>query len=74
MACSRFLILFSVKLSDDNFLLWEQQITATINGHKLQRYLTDEKPPRFASESDKIVEKVSDQFTEWEQQDQLLLP
>lgn len=64
---------FSVKLGDDNFLLWEQQITATINGHKLQKYLTQEKPPRFANDSDKAAGKINEQFIEWEQQDQLLL-
>lgn len=49
---------FFVKLEEDNFLLWEQQITATINDHKLQKYLIEEKLPRFENEYDMVSRRV----------------
>lgn len=45
----------SVKLGEANFLLWEQQVSATIRGHKLQKYLTEDKPSKFKTEEDRVA-------------------
>lgn len=44
-----------------------------IRGHKLQKYVTEDKPPQYETEADRVAGKISEQFLEWEQQDQLLL-
>ena len=64
----------SYKLSDDNFLLWQQEALAAIKGHKLQMHLQkDHIPAMYASVGDAEAGKVTTEFANWEQQDNLLL-
>lgn len=62
-----FSLVLSVKLGEDKFLLWEQQVSTTIRGHKLHKYITEDTPHWFETEADKIGGKTSDSFLEWDQ-------
>ncbi|RVW38337.1 Retrovirus-related Pol polyprotein from transposon RE1 [Vitis vinifera] len=66
---------FSVKLDNNNFLIWKQQVVSAIKGYGLQRFVFFEFaiPPRFLLKEDAQAENVNKAFVEWEQQDQLLL-
>ena len=77
---SRFLLVsfthsFSMKLDNNNFLIWKQQVVSAIKGYGLQRFVFFESaiPPRFLLKEDAKAENVNKAFVEWEQQDQLLL-
>lgn len=66
--------ILSIKLNNENFLLWKQQVMAVIRGHNLLQYLNSSgKPIRFLSQEDEIAGIVNSELSEWEQQDQLLV-
>ncbi|RVW39690.1 Retrovirus-related Pol polyprotein from transposon RE2 [Vitis vinifera] len=66
---------FSVKLDNNNFLIWKQQVVFAIKGYGLQRFVFFESaiPPWFLLKEDAQAGNVNKAFVEWEQQDQLLL-
>ena len=63
------------KLDQNNFLIWQKQVSTTIKGHRLQTYLSESspRPAEFASEADERNGIQSTAFLDWEQQDQLIL-
>lgn len=67
--------LVSIKLGEDNYLVWKQQALATIRGYKLQKFLLGSHaiPEKFASAADEARGQFREEFLTWEQQDQLLL-
>jgi hypothetical protein len=45
----------TIKLDDDNFLIWQQQVLATIRGLKLSKYILEDcVPPKFATKEDEV--------------------
>ena len=64
----------SFKLNEDNFLPWRHQALATIKAHKLLNHLKKDKvPARFNIEEAQDEENESQEFLDWEQQDQHLV-
>lgn len=63
----------AIKLTEDNFLLWKQQAIFAIKGRKLMKHIEEngEKLDRLNDE-DKTKGKISEEYSNWEQQDQLL--
>ena len=64
-----------VKLDNNNFLIWKQQVFSAIKGYGLQRFDFGggEIPKRFFSQEDARFGRFNQEFLEWEQQDQLLM-
>lgn len=65
----------AIKLNDDNFLPWKQQALFTIKGFKLRKHVEEDnggKLDGYLTDEDKAKGKVSDESSNWEQQDQLL--
>lgn len=63
----------SVKLNIENHLLWKQQILklfVTINSHFLE---SSSKPLKFLSSQDEATWIINPKYSEWKQQDQLLV-
>lgn len=55
----------SVKLNNENFLLWKQQV---IRGHNLMQYLeSSAKPPKYLSQEDDNTGNINPEFLEWDQ-------
>ena len=68
-----FQTLISIKLDDENFLVWQQQVLATIRGLKLNKYLHEEHvPKKFESKEYEEAGTISEAFLNFEQ-DQLLV-
>nr|KYP64560.1 hypothetical protein KK1_019160 [Cajanus cajan] len=64
----------TIKLDNDNFLIWQQQVLATIQGLKLESFVHGNKiPPCYANKEDEIVKKENPKYTNYVQQDQLLV-
>ncbi|KAF7814697.1 Retrovirus-related Pol polyprotein from transposon TNT 1-94 [Senna tora] len=65
----------TIKLTEENFLVWKMQITTTINGFNLQKYLIGDKfiPDKFATAEDAAAEKINQDYLHWVNQDQLLM-
>ena len=65
----------SMKLDVNNFLVWRKQVLAAVKGYKLSGFLTgiSSAPIQFLSASDKEIGAVNPRFSDWEQQDQLLV-
>lgn len=64
----------SVKLNNENYLLWKQQVMAAIRGHNLLHFLEESsRPPRHLSRNGEVSGDVNIEYLEWEQQDQLLV-
>ena len=64
----------SFKLDDENYLTWRHQALASIKAHKLKYHLVAEKmPKRFCTPEDEEDDKESEEFLNWEQQDQHLV-
>lgn len=69
-----FSLTISEKLTEDNFLLWKQQIQPIIKAHQLHRFLVSPQIPiRYPSESDRLARTLNPDYTRWELQDSLLL-
>uniref|UniRef100_A0A803PSI1 Retrovirus-related Pol polyprotein from transposon TNT 1-94-like beta-barrel domain-containing protein n=1 Tax=Cannabis sativa TaxID=3483 RepID=A0A803PSI1_CANSA len=64
----------SVKLDDNNFLLWRPQVLSAIRGHRLSEYISNsvQPPPKFLTNDDRLNGIVNPRFSEWEVQDQVL--
>ena len=64
----------SVKLNDDNYLIWRQQILATVRGYRLESYLTGEQhiPPQLVAVAGSDLMEINEEFLAWHSQDQLL--
>ena len=64
----------SVKLTDENFLIWQQQVEATIWGYGLESHLTgDEEPlPEKIAGSTEGQTVMNPDFLAWRRQDQRL--
>lgn len=53
----------SVKLDDQNFFLWKQQVEAIIIVHKLHQYVVNPNiPPMYNSEANRVVDLVSEAY------------
>lgn len=69
-----FYLTISEKLTEDNFLLWKQQIVPIIKAHQLHRFLVlPEIPIRYLSKSYRLVGNLNPNYTQWELQDSQLL-
>lgn len=64
----------SVKLKETNYLIWRQQVLATIRGYGLEGFLTGtmEKPQEWISEKGATQRTPNPDYINWERQDQLL--
>lgn len=66
----------SIKLDDENFLTWKMQAMGTIKAHKLGKFLSERQsggmPRRYANDENRILDKVTEEFETWEQQDQFV--
>lgn len=64
------------KLKETNYLIWRQQVWATVKGYGLEGYLTGSKePPQMwitEKEGTTVERTINPDFTTWERQDQLL--
>ncbi|KAL6313055.1 hypothetical protein AAG906_025800 [Vitis piasezkii] len=65
----------SIKLDQNNFLIWCQQVEAAIKGYKLSKFINgiDTAPPKFLSSTYETSGKINQDFSYWEQHDQLLV-
>ena len=65
----------SIKLSDENYLIWRQQILATVRGHGLEGFLlgSDIPPsPFLTTDDDDASKQPNPAYLAWHRQDQLL--
>ncbi|KAF7839048.1 Retrovirus-related Pol polyprotein from transposon TNT 1-94 [Senna tora] len=64
----------SSKLDDNNYLSWRMLALATIRGHYLYNFLVGEShiPTRYATDQDRDKGTYSDEYLNWQCQDQLL--
>ncbi|KAH6771966.1 hypothetical protein C2S51_010370 [Perilla frutescens var. frutescens] len=67
--------LISTKLNDSNFLLWKQQIMATIEGFGLEEFLVEKQSPPEQHVKDKSKDQVVENplYLNWKRQDQLII-
>lgn len=67
----------SIKLDDENFHTWKQQALGTIKGFRLQKFISEAQkggmPKKFSNDEDEELRKISFEYENWEQQDQLIL-
>jgi len=64
----------SLKLSEDNFLLWKQQVLATIEGLLMSKFLDGSQiPPRLLPTNGGSSTCNNPAFTAYKQQDNLLV-
>ncbi|KAF7803687.1 putative clathrin assembly protein [Senna tora] len=65
----------TAKLDDKNFLVWKQQVLASIRGHRLTDFIAGAEaiPKKFEKESDAVAGTLSEKYIAWIEQDQLLL-
>nr|KYP76377.1 hypothetical protein KK1_020618 [Cajanus cajan] len=66
----------SVKLDDENFLTWKMQASGTIKSFKLQQFIDFSShggmPNKFKDNEAMALGKISDDYANWEQQDQIV--
>ncbi|KAF7828665.1 cytochrome P450 81E8-like [Senna tora] len=62
----------TIKLTETNFLIWQLQIIATINGYRLEKFLTGEHPKMYLTRDDEKAGKINKEYLHWRKQDQLL--
>jgi len=56
----------SEKLSESNFLLWQQQVEPVIKAHKLQRFVVNPViPVRFLTEDDRAAGSENPAYSTW---------
>ena len=64
----------NLKLDDDNFLLWQQQVTAIVHGLNLSRFLEESSsPPEFLTAENSKSPTLNPLFLRHQQQDHLLV-
>ena len=58
----------TLKLDNNDFIIWCKQILATVRGHKLQHFLLAMKTPplKFLELGDEAVDKINPDFLDWE--------
>ena len=59
----------AVKLDENNFLQWRQQVLAACKGHGLPQFIfkKDLAPPEFLKDSDREFGKINDAYLVWQQ-------
>ncbi|PNX94499.1 retrovirus-related Pol polyprotein from transposon TNT 1-94, partial [Trifolium pratense] len=63
----------TIKLDEKNFLLWNQQVNGVITAHNLHRFVVNpEIPLQYASVTDRLDGKSSDEYQKWLFKDQTL--
>ncbi|PNX93512.1 histone deacetylase, partial [Trifolium pratense] len=63
----------TIKLDDKNFLLWSQQVNGVITAHNLHRFVVNPQIPlQFASVTDRLDGKNSEEYQKWLFKDQTL--
>ncbi|MCH95282.1 retrovirus-related Pol polyprotein from transposon TNT 1-95, partial [Trifolium medium] len=63
----------TIKLDENNFLLWSQQVNGVITAHNLHRFIvTPQIPLQFASPQDRACGRNSDEYQQWLIKDQTL--
>ena len=63
-----------LKHAEDNFLLWKQQVLATLDGLLLSKYLDGSQlPPRFLPLTEGNSSKINPEFLFYRQQDSLIV-
>ena len=64
----------SIKLSDDNYLIWKQHVLSAVRGYGLEGYLTGEQnpPPRVLTPTGATEVVPNPAFSSWNMQDQRL--
>ena len=63
----------TLKLNENNFRSWKQQVEGIIRTHKLHRLLMSPiVPPRYLTEADRENDAENPAYVSWEQQDSLL--
>ena len=64
----------STKLSEENYLIWRQQILATVRGYGLEPYLMGEQevPPQMIAVTGSTTMVPNPSFLDWYRQDQRL--
>jgi hypothetical protein len=64
----------SVKLDDSNYLQWKQQVEGVLCDTKLVKYVVSPQiPPVFLNDADRESGSENPVYTEWEEQDSLLM-
>lgn len=65
----------SIRLGENNFLLWKQHILTAVHGYGLEQHLVEEDqvPPMFKSPQDEETRTLNPEFIDWRRQDQLLM-
>lgn len=66
--------LITIKLNDDNYLVWKQQIITTVRGYGLEGFLDGSSipPDKFIPAGEPGLLRVNPEYTAWQRQDQLL--
>lgn len=64
----------AIRLNEEKLLPWKQQAVFSIRGHKLLKHIQESggKPTLYLNEEDQDNGKVNEEYTNWEQEDQLL--
>lgn len=63
----------TIKLDENNFLLWSQQVNGVITAHNLHRFVVNpEIPLQYANVADRLDDKNSDEYQQWLFKDQSL--
>jgi hypothetical protein len=63
----------TIKLDENNFLLWSQQVNGVITAHNLHRFIVKPQIPlQFASVEDRAIGRNSDEYQQWLVKDQTL--
>jgi histone deacetylase 1/2 len=63
----------TIKLDENNFLLWSQQVNGVITAHNLHRFVVNpEIPLQYANVTDRLDGKNSDEYQQWLFKDQTL--
>jgi histone deacetylase 1/2 len=63
----------TIKLDENNFLLWSQQVNGVITAHNLHRFIVKPQIPlQFASVEDRAIGRNSDEYQQWLIKDQTL--
>lgn len=65
----------TVKLGNDNFLMWKVQIEFALEGHELESFIledTEPPPKKIPVANDSNVTKLNPAYAKWKKQDRLI--
>jgi len=63
----------NVKLDEHNFMVWQHQVMATIDGLRFRKYLEGkEAPPKYLNEESRASDIINPQYVHYHQQDRLI--